>query len=445
MEKLYNLINIETDKKEMICLVGAGGKTSVMFRLAQELSSKGKKVLVTTTTAIFYPEKHLYDNILISEDESLNLFDRENSGYVTVFGKSLSPEGKILGANPRFLDTVFKEELFDFILIEGDGSKKRPIKAPAEYEPVIPSCTAKVLGIIGLDSVGKKVCGENVHRLEHFCDILGCREGDVIDTEIVSKLITHESGLFKAAPAIAERYLILNKAEIENAEASAYDIVQKLSDKGCKIPAIISSTKDSSFRNAIKEISGIILAAGLSKRMGVDKLMLPIDGIPIIERVISAASRSRLKEIVLVCGSDKTAAIGGKYGVRTVENTETTLGQSYSVRLGLENSSQSGHGFMFLAGDQPFINEKIINTLILNFSQNKCGAVVPLYNGSRGNPVIFDSSLRIRLMGLCGDSGGRVLLGEMGESVITVDFDDEKPGLDIDTREEYERLLRKEN
>ena len=71
--------------------------------------------------------------------------------------------------------------------------------------------------------------------------------------------------------------------------------------------------------------------------MGVDKLMLPIDGIPIIERVISAASRSRLKEVVLVCGSDKTAAIGGKYGVRTVENTETTLGQSYSVRLGLEN------------------------------------------------------------------------------------------------------------
>jgi molybdenum cofactor cytidylyltransferase len=70
--------------------------------------------------------------------------------------------------------------------------------------------------------------------------------------------------------------------------------------------------------------------------------------------------------------------------------------------------------------------------------------VVPLYNGTRGNPVIFVSTLREKLLCLHGDSGGRVLLEGLDVSIITVDFADEKLGLDIDTREEYEAILKLE-
>lgn len=241
MESLYRLINIEMGKKEMICLVGAGGKTSAMFRLARELSSIGKKVLATTTTAIYYPERKQYDEILISEKESLDLFDNISKCGITVFGRTLSPAGKLLGVNPIFLDSVFCAGLFDCILVEGDGSKGRPVKIPAEHEPVIPSCTTKVLGLIGLDSIGKKVCPENVHRSELFCSILGCHEGDIIDTEIISKLIVNEAGLFKTTPALAKRYLVLNKADGKKENEAAYDIVQKLTDNGYKPAGIVIS------------------------------------------------------------------------------------------------------------------------------------------------------------------------------------------------------------
>lgn len=443
MNRLHNLINMKKDSKDMVCLVGAGGKTSTMFRLAGELSSEGKRVLVTTTTAICRPERNLYDNMLISEVETIDLFDKTSSGGITVLGRSLSPEGKLLGVNPRFLDAVYNEGLFDYILAEGDGSKGRPLKAPAEHEPVIPLCATKVLGIIGLDAIGKKVCHENIHRPEIFCGILGCREGDIVDTEMVSSLIAHESGLFKAAPAHAEKYLIMNKAEIENGKTAAYDIAEKLLNKNYEIAGIIiSSMKASSFRNAEKEVSGIILAAGLSRRMGVDKLLLPVGGIPAIERVIAAASKARLKELILVCGSDIAASIGRRYGAKIVNNNEPELGQSHSVRLGVENSERFAEGFMFLMGDQPFIDESIINALILSFSKGCFSAAVPFYNDIRGNPVIFDSSLRDKLLSLSGDSGGRVLLKELNESIVDVDFDCEKPGLDMDTRDEYDNIIK---
>lgn len=192
-------------------------------------------------------------------------------------------------------------------------------------------------------------------------------------------------------------------------------------------------------------ISGIILASGFSRRMGTDKLMLPVQGVPVIERVIAAASRSVLGEVILVYTSASVASLGKKYGARIVENAAPEMGQSNSVRLGVEKASPSAEGFMFLVGDQPFIDVNTINELIRCFVPGNCSAVVPIYNGARGNPVIFSSSLREKLLNLSGDSGGRVLLQEINDGIITVDFADGKLGLDIDTRSEYEAVVRLED
>ena len=288
MNSIHELLKIKTTERELICLVGGGGKTSVMFRLAGELAAKGMKVLVTTTTAIFYPEKSLYDRLIITESETQGFHEwRENDG-ITVLGRTVSSEGKLLGVDPSLLDHLFQQGIFDYIIVEGDGSKCRPIKAPAGHEPVIPSQTTKVLGIIGIDSIGKKVSEEFVHRPELFCRVTGCNEGDIIDAESVSRLVMQGEGLFKASPANAARYLILNKADGTTEKRAAYDIAEKLTDKGCRLDGIItSSIRGSSFQNTIKRVSGIILASGFSRRMGTNKLLLTLGGIPVIERIIA--------------------------------------------------------------------------------------------------------------------------------------------------------------
>ncbi len=178
-------------------------------------------------------------------------------------------------------------------------------------------------------------------------------------------------------------------------------------------------------------ISGIILAAGLSKRMGANKLMLPVAGIPVIERVMSVVSKSRLDEVILVCASDRVEEVGSKYGVKVIRNTSQELGQSHSIKLGVENSSIYTDGFMFFVGDQPFMTEDIINNLIENFAGSNCKAAVPLYNGNRGNPVIFSSELRGKLLSLSGDLGGRKLIIELGMNIVEVPFDSAVLGFDL--------------
>lgn len=252
---MYSLLNIEIERKEMICFVGAGGKTSTMFHLSQELSKRGRKVLVTTTTAVYSPEKKLFDNIIISRQEDIGIFDGIIGGGITVLGRTISSEGKLLGVNPKFLETIFLKGMFDFILIEGDGSKRRPVKAPAEHEPVIPSSTTKLVGLVGVDCIGKTVGEENVHRPEHFCRILGCREGDFIDIEMIGNLIIHNQGLFKSASEQCEKYLILNKVDIENGKKTAIDIAQQLFKTGFRLEGIVmSSIQNLTFQNAIKEV-----------------------------------------------------------------------------------------------------------------------------------------------------------------------------------------------
>lgn len=187
-------------------------------------------------------------------------------------------------------------------------------------------------------------------------------------------------------------------------------------------------------------ISGIIMASGYSNRMGTDKLLLPVEGIPAVQRVIEAVCASAIGEVILVYHTDKVGKIGESCGVKTVYNPSQELGQSQAVRLGLQATSEGADGYMFFVGDQPYLNSDIINKLIAAFLSKKAPAAVPLYNGRRGNPVIFSSSLKEELSNLTGDTGGRVILNRLKDGIAWVAVEDERAGLDMDTLEDYIKI-----
>ncbi len=114
---------------------------------------------------------------------------------------------------PAFIDELYASGWFDCILVEADGAKRKPIKAPADYEPVIPKSTTAVIGVIGLDCLGKAVSEENIHRCGLFCACTGRKPGEMIDRESIIRLIMAENGLFKSAPAASRKIVLLNKAD----------------------------------------------------------------------------------------------------------------------------------------------------------------------------------------------------------------------------------------
>ncbi len=155
---LQEALHIAPDTPAVVSFVGGGGKTTAMFRLAHELKALGKKVLVTTTTNIAEPEPGQCDMLMLEGCPDTALFTDVKPGMVVCLGGGLKNAGevcKVQSVDPAFIDELCAKRLFDFILVEADGAKRKPIKAPADYEPVIPKSTTAVIGVIGLDCLGK--------------------------------------------------------------------------------------------------------------------------------------------------------------------------------------------------------------------------------------------------------------------------------------------------
>lgn len=187
-------------------------------------------------------------------------------------------------------------------------------------------------------------------------------------------------------------------------------------------------------------ISGIILASGFSKRMAQEKLLLPVGGILLVERVIRAARASHLDDIILIYQREEIEKIGRKYGIAAVYNSRAGEGQSAAIKLGINAAHSETDAFMFMVGDQPFLTPAAINILIDTFQQDPHSITVPVYNGIRGNPVLFPSAMKGLLLALDGDRGGRVLIEKLPDRVNLVSIDEEMLGTDIDTEEDYLRL-----
>jgi probable selenium-dependent hydroxylase accessory protein YqeC len=143
-------------------------------------------------------------------------------------GSELTPENKLLGVDRSSITGFHQEKLFDYILVEADGSRQRPIKAPADHEPVIPQGTTKAVGVIGLDALGKQIDATAVHRSELFCRLTGKAMGAIIDEDVIARLIIAPQGLFKSVPEGSQRYVVFNKVENSDRQQSARRIIESV-------------------------------------------------------------------------------------------------------------------------------------------------------------------------------------------------------------------------
>ncbi len=189
-------------------------------------------------------------------------------------------------------------------------------------------------------------------------------------------------------------------------------------------------------------ITAIIMAAGFSRRMGRKKLIMKIKEKYLIEWTIDLVDSIDFLEKIIVYQDKKVKELAEQRGLKVVHNPEAIQGMSTSMKLGIENALES-RGFMFFTGDQPFLNKNIVNKMIDFYYASDKSIIVPRYNGKNGNPVIFDYKWRKELINVQGDRGGRDLIKSNFNEVHFVDFEDQKAGVDIDTMEDYKRIINK--
>lgn len=220
--------------KEVISLVGAGGKTTLMFRLAKELFLGGRNVVTTTTTKILEPTPGETNFLFIDPDgDKMKDFVQSHLDqyrHITVAQEKLE-SGKLKGVSPNLVNELSRVPGVDMILIEADGAAGRSIKAPREKEPIIPFNTTLVVAILGVDGLEKELNEENVFQPERVSKMTGIPIGERLTDEAIALLITHPEGIFKGAPPLSRVVAFLNKVDIPNSREKAKSISQKIFEK----------------------------------------------------------------------------------------------------------------------------------------------------------------------------------------------------------------------
>lgn len=208
-----------------------------------------------------------------------------------------------------------------------------------------------------------------------------------------------------------------------------------------------------------RSTAAIILAAGSSSRMGGGrhKLLLPLEGRPVLAHVIDATLTSQACPIVIVLGHQaehvrtQLTAYTASPEIIIVENSDYLQGMSTSMRVGIQEIISQGYrkdkqsanidSVLILLGDQPLITQQGIDALITAWRTSEKLIMAPLYAGKRGNPLIFDASLFPELMVVTGDEGGRSVVERHKQELATIELGDIIANYDVDTWEAYQQVV----
>lgn len=434
--ELTRVFRLEPESR--IAFVGSGGKTSAMFQLARASSGL---VLLTTTTHLAESQLDLADSYhMIRDERDLPESRAELEGEVVLLVGPSAEGGRVGGLGEAALEKLRRlaDQWECPLLIEADGARKLPLKAPADHEPAVPEFCTGVVVVVGLSGLGKPLDQNWVHRPERFADISGQEPGERIRMDSLIRVVTSPRGSLKGLPAGAWRLLLINQIDSFPNWRSLHEHLPELL---ANYHAVAFSTLEDGLILEVRErIAGIVLAAGGSSRYGRAKQFLEWKGEPFLVRTARTALEAGLEPVLVVIGSDQERAEEALQGMElgVIPNPEWESGQSSSVRKGIEALPDHLGGAVFLLVDQPQISPEVVRSLLDRHARHLAPITALQINQRKAHPVLFDRELFSELMKIRGDLGGRLLFEQ--HPVDYLAHEDYRLGIDVDSPEDYRRL-----
>jgi molybdenum cofactor cytidylyltransferase len=454
MDQLSFYRSLAVKPPAIISFTGAGGKTTLIMRLAAEMNSAGLKTLLTTTTK-FYPPPGIKLFLTCDPKSAGSLLGKHFlNNQAAVLGKRILPDGKIEGIEPGVIAFLLSE-LGVSVLVEADGAKGLPIKGYAVHEPVVPPDTDIIIAVLGADALGAHLDNKIAHRPKLLSEQINIAEGTLLTEKALADAYKNILRLSLTQAPLTQTVCVLNKANLLNQTASAaLAIADHLSaDKSIvpeslllvegqhSAPVKVALTRHNN--TLLAAVSCILLAAGSSSRMGVDKLALDYNGKTIIEHSLDNILSAGIEDIVIVTRPNSGLVKLFKAGkIRIVENEKYKSGLASSLITGLKEIDGRAQGVIFALADQPLVAPDIYRQLIETYQKSLKLVVGLSYKGQRGNPTLFDRRTWMSVMDLSGDEGGRRIIEKLPAAEISLlETDLDGVLFDVDTPEAYQKLL----
>lgn len=473
---------LEIKRRDVVSFVGAGGKTTAMFRLARELSALGWVVCVTTTTTIYRPGPDDFDEIIVEASPDVLLHrlgdavsrraGGENpDGRRILVATGYLPENKLRGIEPGLVNGLARLVGIDCLLVEADGAARKPFKAPASHEPVVPSSTTVLVPVVGATAVDKPLLGEHVHRPEIVSGLTGTPCGERLTAGAIARVLLDSRGGLKDCPETARVYPLVNQADSSPNYLAAMAIAREmrnLSGRGVARdvrppeahdtanPGGVRVTPGSGDRRVSRLLIGqvasadpvihslppapqtgleaAVLAAGGASRFGSPKQMAVVEGSPMISVSLRNLLEAGVSDIMVIMGASAEGMVPAirDYPVYPVLNGQWEEGLGSSIRRAVSAAHPDTEGLLLYLGDQPWIPPGTVKLLADAFRASDALAVQPVHQGRIGHPVILRRQLFPELINLSGDTGARDVLRRHRDRVLPVPVDTPAIYLDVD-------------
>lgn len=434
----------------LVAFVGAGGKTSLMLALARELPGR---VVVTTTTRMGWGQIEQAAAELDALVVTYPALPTGQVGTVLLVGER---EGeKVRGVPPEVPRELLARNLADLVVVEADGARRRPVKAPAAHEPVIPSGATLVVPVVGIDALHGRIT-DVAHRPALAAKLLADRGQISTPTEQISgaseehrltaaditTLLTDAQGGLKDVPDGARVVGFVNKVETTAQLAAAREIaILALREPSVMAVALGAAQQVPPVCEVVERVTAVVLAAGEARRMGRTKQLLPWGTTTVLGQTLRNVQASAVFDTVVVSGhaAERVEVIAAAAGARSVRNPDFARGEMLSsLQTAVAQLPTTTAAVLVVLADQPTVEPETINRLLHAFWQGRSDIVAPTFNSQRGNPVLIGRRHFNELLALPPGGAPRDLLKR--HSVHLVDAPSDAVLQDLDRIEEYERL-----
>jgi molybdenum cofactor cytidylyltransferase len=431
---------------DVVTFVGAGGKTSAMARLARECADSGLRVLVTTTTRIAADELALFahscDQTCSQERLRLALGDHR-----VVFCYTDIKHGKATGIAPGQLADLIRDGQPDMVLIEGDGARRLALKAPYAYEPVVPQETTLVVNVAGFSAWGRPLTDAHVYNAKGLAARAGVPMGTPVDAVVIAAALTGYEPQAEGKIGMRVIALLNQVARDDEPARAAAERSARAALAGSAVDRVLvgSVQSDDPIYEAHRRVVAVVLAAGMSTRMGTSKALLPWGARTVIAHVAATLIDAGMDDIRVITGADATAVEAALRGtdVRCVYNPDYAAGEMLSsLKAGLRSLREDVSAVLVALGDQPMMRADTVRAVMHAYAQGRGAIIAPSHNMRRGHPILIDRRFWQALLDLPSDGAPRNVINRHARATAYVDCDESVLG-DIDTPEAYAEALRR--
>lgn len=434
----------------LVSFVGAGGKTSLMSRLAYELYEDRRKLAVTTTTHMSFSEIQDYWNASkIGQHDEEDTID-EIMGRAVMVSRvpflytDAATEEKLQGVSADVAESLYRK--FDFLLVEADGGRQAAFKIPRPHEPVLPPSTTHLCIVMSGEVFEEVVSDDLIFNLEDIDKIMTIRRGEVCPPRLIRKLLYRAEGYLRHAVPPRKTFLLINKVDSADRVESFIPCAGELFHpalEGIILTSFEAGVPVVSVNNNRDRIAAVVLAAGQSTRFGSagdQKLCADWDGEPMIRRVVLGAMEAEVERLVVVTGheAEKVKAcldiLPAHMDVMVIENKNHAKGMGTSLAAGVTAVAQWADAVMVLLGDMPAVDADLMNRVIQAYKKSNARLSYPVAAGRRGHPVVLRKDFFPELMKLEGEKGARDIVEANAEWAFEVALGkDDATQKDVDT------------